>query len=66
MPMHRQHAALIRKKNLEDAHPRLKIYPVSEQTWQADIRETGEQTIITKYSLDELCDRVDEHYSGKS
>lgn len=50
------------------AHPGVRIYPVHRDVWQADISEPDGQTVITRYALRELLDRLcelDEQASGE-
>ncbi len=42
------------------AHPDVRIYPVHRDVWQADISEPDGQTVITRYTLRELLDKLGE------
>ena len=50
--------ALIRRQQLCEAHPDLRIN-AGTGYWQAEIDETGGMTVITRYELDQLLDRVE-------
>jgi hypothetical protein len=46
------------------AHPGVRIYPVHRDVWQADISEPDGQTVITRYTLRELLDKIGELLGG--
>lgn len=50
-------AALLRREQLLKAHPNIRIN-AGTGFWQAEINEPYGVTIITRYELDELIDRV--------
>ena len=50
--------ALIRREQMLTAHPRLRI-SAGTGYWQAELAEPGGKTIITRYELGELLDRVE-------
>jgi hypothetical protein len=50
--------ALIRREQLLRAHPNLRI-SAGTGYWQAEIDEPRGQTVITRYGLGELLDRVE-------
>lgn len=49
---------LVRLDAFRAAHPDVKIYLVHRDVWQADISEPDGQTIITRYTLRELLDKL--------
>ena len=51
-------AALIRREQLLKAHPGLRI-SAGTGYWQAEIAEPNGKTIITRFELGELLDRVE-------
>jgi hypothetical protein len=59
---------LVRLTAFRAAHADVRIYPVHRDVWQADISEPDGQTVITRYTLRELLDRLhelDEQASGE-
>jgi hypothetical protein len=51
-------AALIHCEQLLAAHPELRM-SAGTGYWQAELVEPGGRTIITRYRLGELCDRME-------
>ena len=50
-------AALIRREQLLATNPNLRIR-AGTGYWQAEIDELHGQTVVTRFGLDQLCDRV--------
>ena len=51
---------VMRLARLRSRFPQARIYPVQGAAWQADITEPDGQTVITRYTLRELLDKVSE------
>ncbi len=55
---------VMRLARFRASYPQAQIYPVRPGAWQAGITGPDGQTVITRYTLRELLDKLDELLGG--